>query len=516
MKNIVPISSIRELKKRLVELSHLSSALALLSWDQNVYLPPKGVGARAKTISELSSLLHNKFIAIDHDGLLSDLNKKMNPSSDVRRPKMERKLKKEDKVIVAEIWRSFGRAKKLPDAFVRELAEVTSKAQSVWAEAREKNNFKLFEPYLLKIVKLKRKEAEYVGYKKSPYDALLDAFEPGMSSEEAEKILNDLKNFLVPFLQKIKKAKIKIDKDIIKGDFSIEKQVEFNKMVASKIGFDFEAGRLDKTVHPFAVSFHPHDVRITTRYKKEDVLYSLGSTIHEAGHGLYEQGLPVEHFGTPLAECVSLGIHESQSRMWENIIGKSEDFWKYFYPKLQKEFPAPFKKIILKDFLKIINKIETSFIRAESDEVTYNLHIILRYEIEKGLIEGSIDVADLPEVWKSKIKEYLGIKVSKDSLGVLQDVHWSAGLFGYFPTYALGNLYASQFYSAMVRGISNISQKVAKGEFGEIKKWLRKNIHTHGKTYSASVLVKKVTGENLNSQYFVEYLEKKYKKLFNI
>ncbi|MFA6297397.1 MAG: carboxypeptidase M32 [Candidatus Paceibacterota bacterium] len=492
---------ITELKKRLTEVSHLSSILRLLGWDQNIYMPKKGDDLRSASASHLSGLIHRMFVDIDSDGLLTKLKKDIDA----------KKIKGKDVVIVEETWRSFERERKLPEDFVKELVEVTSKAQGVWAEARKKNDFALFLPWLTKIVNLKRKEAELVGFLESPYDALIDFNEPGMTTSEASKILVDLKDFLVPFIQNNKSFKKKINSAKVFGKFPISKQITFNEMVIARIGFDMEAGRLDITTHPFAEGLHPHDVRLATRYRENDILYSLGSTIHEAGHGIYEQGLPAEHFGTPLGESISLGIHESQSRMWENIIGKSKSFWKHFYPQLQKEFPKPFKRLPLDDFLAIINKVEHSFIRTEADEVTYNLHIILRFEIEKDLIEGKIQPKDLPNIWKEKVKEYFGIDVPTDSLGVLQDVHWSAGLFGYFPTYAFGNLYSAQFFAKMKKDIPDIEKQISKGKFEEINKWLRKNIHTHGKTYTAAELVKKVTGEKLNSSHFIEYLKKKYR-----
>lgn len=498
------LTPIKELKSRLVEVSHLSSILSLLHWDQEVYLPAKAGEARAAAISNLSSLVHKKFVEIDADGLLTKLKKQLDA----------KKLKGGEAVIVAETWRSFERASKLPDAFVRELAETTSLAQGVWVKARQTNNFKLFLPWLAKIVKLKQKEAKLIGYKDSPYDALLDEYEPGMTTVEAAKILNDLKDFLVPFLKSIRQTKTASNGKKVKGWFPIAEQEEFNKFIIGKLGFDLEAGRLDKTVHPFASGLHPYDVRITTRYTEDDALYAIGSTIHEAGHGLYEQGLAAEHFGTPLAESVSLGIHESQSRLWENNIGKSLPFWKYFYPKLQKKWPKPFAKVSLSEFYKIYNKVEPSLIRTESDEVTYNLHIILRFEIEKEMIEGSIDLADLPKIWQAKMKEYLGIDVPTDSLGVLQDVHWSGGGIGYFPTYSFGNLYAAQFFVTMKKAIPDLDKQIAKGEFGPARAWLNKHIHAHGKTYTASALVKKVTGEDLNSCYFTDYLKEKYGRIY--
>ncbi len=497
---------IDHLKERLVEISHLVSILNLLNWDREVYMPKKGSDPRSVAIAHLSGIIHNKMIALDQDGLLSGLKKQLD----------EKKLKGKDAVIVTETWRTFDRERKLPEDFVRKLAETASMAQDVWAEAREKNDFKLFLPWLKKIVDLKKKEAELVGFSDSPYDALLDAYEPDLTSREASEVLNDLKDFLVPFLKKIRASKEGLDPSKLKGKFPLDKQIAFNEMLSKAIGFDFEAGRLDQSTHPFTTNFHPGDVRITTRYDDNDIIYSLGSTIHETGHALYEQGLPIEHFGTPLSESVSLGIHESQSRLWENNIGRSKPFWRYLYPILCKEFPEPFSKTPLDEFYKIINKVEPSLIRTQADEVTYNLHIIIRFEIEKEMIEGTIDLADLPQIWRAKVKEYLGIEVPNDKEGILQDVHWSAGLIGYFPTYSLGNLYAAQLYATMKKKIPNLAGEIAVGKFKEINVWLRENIHMHGKTFTARDLIKRATGEYLNSRFFNNYLEEKYGEIYSM
>lgn len=495
-----------KLKERIVEISHFASIASLLEWDQEVMMPKKAVDLRAQTSAHLAALIHKKYTDIDSDGLLSDLKKQLDKDE----------LGRDEAIIVRETWRDFEREIKLPEKFVKELAEVTSKAQSIWAEAREKNDFSLFLPHLSHVVKLKKEEARLVGYENSPYDALLDTYEPGMKTVEAAEVLGDLKDFLIPFLKKINSSKEKWDHKIFRGNFPIEKQMRFNESVAQKIGFDFDAGRLDKSTHPFTQGIHPHDVRITTRYKKDNVFYALGSTIHEAGHGLYEQNLSAKQFGTPLAQSISMGIHESQSRLWENNVGKSREFWKYFYPKLKKEFPTPFNTVNAHDFYNTINSVQPSFIRTEADEVTYNLHIILRFEIEKDIIEGTIDLKELPRIWNSKFEDYFGLKVPSDSLGVLQDIHWSCGLFGYFPTYSLGNLYAAQFYATMNKQIPGLKNKISKGDFTEIKHWLNKNIHIHGRTYSAPALLKKVTGETLHSAYFNSYIERKYKDIYKL
>jgi carboxypeptidase Taq len=427
-----------------------------------------------------------------------------------------KKLGPKEVCIVREVWREFERDKKLPTAFVEELARVCSKAQTAWEEAKKNSDFNSYLPHLKKIVELKRKEAEIVGYKDSPYDALIDVFEPGTTAKDLSIILDELKDFLIPFLRKIEKSKVKINPKMLKGKFDISRQFEFQKSIIEKIGYKFESGRLDTSVHPFSIGFSPEDVRITTRYSEENLVDSFLSTVHEAGHALYEQGILAENFGTPMGESISLGIHESQSKTWENIIGRSKFFWKYFYPELKKIFPKPFSKIKLDDFYRAINAVEPSLIRIESDELTYNLHIILRFEIEKELVEGSIACEDLPKIWADKMKSYLGVDVPNDAKGVLQDVHWAHGSIGYFPTYILGNLYASQFFQQAKKNIPELESKISKGNFRELREWLNKKIHIHGKLYSAEKLVQKVTGEKLTSKYFVDYIRDKYSKIYKI
>lgn len=497
---------ISDLKEKLLELYHLSSTLAILNWDQEVFMPPKGAALRAAAISNLAGILHEKFVSKDFAGLLENAKELLDGG----------KLADEETAIVRELWREYERQKKLPVKFVKEMAQVCSEGHNIWIKAKEKSDFKIFLPQLKKIVELKRKEAELVGYKKSPYDALLDTYEPYASADEISIILSELKDFLVPFLEKIKKTKVKIDPKILEGDYPTSKQKKFNCEVARKMEFDFEAGRLDTSVHPFSTGFHPQDVRMTTRYRKHDLFDSLFGVIHETGHSLYEQGLDPKNFGTPLGEAISLGIHESQSRMWENNVARSKNFWKYFFPKLQSQFSEPFAKIKFDDFFRAVNFVQPSSVRVEADEVTYNLHIILRFEIEKELIEGAIEVEDLPKIWNAKMKEYLGVDVKNDSEGVLQDVHWSGGGIGYFPTYSLGNLYAAQFWSAAKKEILNLEKEIEAGEFGHLLEWLRKNIHIHGKMFSADGLVREVTGEPLTSRYFIDYLKEKYGEIYKI
>jgi carboxypeptidase Taq len=497
-------NSFSAFQQKLTDIAQLKSAIAVLNWDKDVFMPPKGSGPRAEMLSYLAGELHDKVLAKEFRDLLSEAK----AASDANQ------LSPGEHAIVREVWRDVSREEKLPLEFVKELTQVTSEAYHVWMDARKKKDFKLFAPHLTKIVALKRREADLVGFEGSPYDALLDTFEPYATTQEISAALGELKNFLTPFLVKIKDSKVKLQRDSIAGDFDIEKQKAFCARAAKQIGYDFDAGRLDVSAHPFSTSFHPLDSRITTRYSRSEFMESISGVIHETGHALYEQGLPAAEFGTPLAEAVSLGIHESQSRLWENLVGKSRPFWIYFYPFLQKEFPAALQNISLESFYRVMNAVEPSFIRVEADEVTYNLHVILRFEIERALIEDGLDVAELPRIWNSKMKELLMVDVPDDSLGVLQDVHWSGGMIGYFPTYSLGNLYSAQFFAAARRDIPALDDEMARGEFSNLLQWLREKIHVHGKFYSARELVKNATGEPLNSKHFAAYITRKYGEIY--
>ncbi|HEV8601540.1 MAG TPA: carboxypeptidase M32 [Patescibacteria group bacterium] len=493
-------------KSQLLELAHIKTSLALLNWDLETKMPPKGLPRRAQTTAYLAGLLHKKFLSGPFE---KSLNK-------VKELAEKGELNEQESVIVREVTREFEIERKLPASFVKKFAELTTQSHQVWAEARKNSDFKKFKPMLSKIVELCRKEAELIGFKDSPYDALLDLYEPRMTAAETSIVLEDVKSFLVPFIAQIKQSAIKTDETKLLGLFPAEKQKEFNRYVIKTLGFDFDSGRMDVSTHPFAMSFHPQDTRITTRYNETNLLQSLFGAIHETGHALYDQGLLPENFGTPMGENISLGIHESQSRLWENLVGRSQPFWKFFYPKLQGQFPEPFSKIEFEQFYQLINSVNPSLIRVEADEVTYNLHIIQRFEIEKELIEGTLEVADLPQIWNERTKQYFGLDVPNDSEGVLQDVHWSWGSFGYFPTYTLGNLYSAQFFNAAKRDIMNLDEQIVSGQFGILREWLRKNIHIHGKRYTASELVKKVTGEELTSKYFVDYIKDKYGKIYKL
>lgn len=499
------VVAVANLRNKLIELRHLGSVASLLEWDLQLNVPPKGNEARAEVIAYISGLSHKNFTSSEFEDVLMKAKSAMDSGA----------LNEDETCIVQETLDDFLKSKKLSARFVEEMAFTCAQVHDYWVRARKMSDFSLFAPYLKKIVQLKREEAKLVGYTASPYDALLDDYEPGLTSEQAEKILTEVKDFLVPLVVKIKNSNVKINRAFLKGPWPIEKQERFAKMVISKLGFDIEAGHMGVSPHPFCDSLHPTDTRITVRYKETDfVEQCLMSAIHEAGHGMYEQGLPVEYFGTPRGEAASLGIHEFNSRLWENIVGCSKFFWGYFYPELKSYFSNVLLGVSLDEFYRAINCVEPSLIRTDADEVTYNLHVLFRFEIEKDLIEGRIEVDDLPKIWNQKVRDYLGIEVDDDANGVLQDTHWADGSFGYFPTYTLGNLYASQFYEAALRSLPERSN--AEDFFRNLLGWLREHVHSKGQLYTSSQLVERVTGEKLTARYFKNYITDKYSEIYKL
>jgi carboxypeptidase Taq len=489
------MSDIQKLRNELIVMSKYGSALGVLNWDQEVNLPKKAHQFRGEINALLSADLHRRFTSDEFVKLVKKLHE----------PASFNKLTEDEKIIVRETWRDVEKSLKIPTEMVEEMARLSTEAFAAWADAREKSDFKLYQPYLEKIVAMNQKQADLLGYKESPYDALLDDFEPGLTASTIESVFTPL---AIELAQIVKLSKDKPSASLPKAKYPIDIQVKMNYELAADLGYDLEAGRIDVSPHPFTTGFHPTDVRITTRYSEDDFYYAAGCTIHETGHALYEQGLPAKEFGTPLGEAVSLGIHESQSRMWENFVGRSPEFIHYLNGLVQKYFPKN-PKIEDIAIYKYLNRVKPSLIRVEADETTYNLHIVLRFEIEKGLIEGTIKVADLPEVWNAKMKQYLGVDVPDDAQGVLQDVHWSHGTIGYFPTYTLGNIYAAQLYNKAKSEIPSLEAGFSKGEFTPLLKWLRKNIHQEGSRYYPEDLIKKVTGEELNSKYLIDYLKAK-------
>lgn len=487
---------------KVAELADIGHAEGLLSWDQETYMPPKGAAMRARAQGTLAGLHHERLTAPELVGLVADLRGQV--------------LEGDAAVNVREIGRSQDRALKIPKELVVELSQTESLSHEAWIEARQQAEFTLFQPWLEKILKLKKEVAERVGYEGTIYNALLDEYEPYARTEDIEPVFAELKEKLVPLVEKITATEKFPAKGIIDQDFAIAKQEELGRQVLADLGFDLEAGRLDVAVHPFCSGTSRDDVRLTTRYSADWLPGSLFGTIHEAGHGLYEQGLPADAVGTPAGGSVSLGIHESQSRLWENMVGRSRAFWTHYLPRLKALFPAQLQEIDLDSFYAAVNQVEPSLIRVEADEVTYNLHILLRFELERDLLEERVEVAELPSVWNERMQQYLGVRPPDDAQGVLQDVHWSFGLMGYFPTYTLGNLYGAQFFHQAQQDLPDLQAQIGRGELLNLKTWLNDKVHSRGSRLMAGELVEEVTGEKLNADYFTDYLQKKFGALYEL
>ncbi len=499
------IGRLKELTKDVVLLEH---AIATLSWDQETYMPPKAIGEKGEQLALLQGMLHEKITSSEIGKLLNDLGATDdNPTGNLE-PNTST-----DRAYIKETHRQYKIQTRLPKKLVTDLALETSLSQAAWIEARKKSDFSLFQPHLEKVLELTKQKAEAIGYKETPYDALLDEFEPWTITREVSDIFNSIQPWLTEFIGKISESEQVSDSFLLK-DFDISRQEVFGRKVLQDMGYSYDRGRLDVSVHPFTTTLGRDDVRLTTRYQKNFLKTGLFGIIHECGHGLYELGFGDNVIGNLLASGTSLGIHESQSRTWENVIGRSYSFWKYYYPILQQYFPENLANVSIDEFYKGINKVESSLIRVEADEVTYNLHIILRFHLEQELISGSISVKDLPEFWNIKTKEFLGITPTNDANGVLQDIHWPMGAFGYFPTYALGNLYSAQFSSIMKKEI-DVEGSLENGNLVNILDWLREKIHKYGAAKSADELAVDITGEKLNPKYFKKYLENKYKQIYN-
>jgi len=452
------MSDLKELKDLLMEFSKAQSVTAIVQWDQETYMPDGAGEFRSEQLAWLSALAHEI-----HTG--SRFQKALAKLVDLETGNIiDDNRDEHTKRLLALVWKDYHYASALPASFVEEFSRLTSQSQQVWAKSRMKNDFNAFCPYLERIVDLCRKQADYYGWSGTPYDALMEQYEPGMTTEKVEKLFSEVKEGLITLIDDIRNSTHKPDDHLLKESFDTEKQWLFGMEVVEKMGYNMNYGRQDRSAHPFTTAFHPTDVRITTRVFEKDMKSAFFSTVHEAGHALYEQGFPVEFYSTPFGEAASYGIHESQSRMWENMIGRSLPFWQYFYPRLQELFPQ-LNKTDVKDFYRMINVVEPSLIRVEADEVTYSLHIMLRFEIEKMLINDGLKVSELPDLWNEKMKEYLGVVPEDYKMGVMQDVHWSMGAVGYFPSYALGNLYAAQFLNKVFEDHPGFWNKFAPESF---------------------------------------------------
>ena len=497
------------LKSRLLEIQHLKDAAALLSWDQETYMPAGGGQTRAEQLATLETLAHAKFVSPEVEDLLLH---HIDPATGLAK---DDGLDDASKALVRETWRDFSRAKKLPSDFVNRLERECSLAQQVWVEARRRDDFMHFLPNLQTVIALKFEEINYLGYDDSPYDALLDTYEPGCTVAQLQPLFTTLRYGLLDLLQRVRESASPPDDRILFQTYDEQQQLAFGKLVLHGMGYDFNRGRLDLSAHPFTTAFHPTDVRVTTRVFEKDLPSCLFSCIHEGGHGLYDQGLPQEHYGTPLGESLSLGIHESQSRLWENNVGRSKAFWTHFFPLLQQHFPSQLGAVSLDAFHAALNRVKPSLIRVEADEVTYNLHIMVRFDIELALVEKQVQVKDLPGLWREKMQEYLGIVPERDAEGVLQDVHWSLGALGYFPTYTLGNLYASMFFQQASQDIPSLETDIQRGHLLSLKTWLNHHIHQCGRHYSSADLLHRVTGRALGVEPFLSYLRTKIGEIYD-
>ena len=486
----------------------LGSVHRLLSWDQETYMPRGAAEGRSEQQAVMAELSHKASTDPRLGELISACESDVTLMGDPVAA-----------ANVREMRRDFDLSTKLPTELVAELAKTGSQSQEVWKEARAKNNFKMFAPWLQKMMDLSRRKAECYGAPEGGelYDSLLDEYEPGATSREIEAIFTPLRSRLSGLIGEIAGARKKVSTKILTSKIPADRQHAFGQFVLDAMGFDLQTGRLDVTTHPFCEGLAPGDTRLTTRYRDEKFTDALYGTMHEMGHGLYEQGLPKdEHFGEPIAESISLGIHESQSRMWENFVGRSRAFWTWALPKAKKMLGGALAKATVDQLHAAVNTATPSFIRVEADEATYNLHVMLRFEIERGLISGDLKAKDVPGVWNQNFHRLFGIKVPSDAKGCLQDVHWSFGLIGYFPTYTLGNLYAAQFWEKINKDIKGLDGRIAKGDFASLKKWLNKNIHSHGKRYRAGELCEKITGKPLSADPLMRHLEGKLRPIYGL
>ena len=487
-------------------MTSFNEAIGVMYWDLRTGAPKKGAEQRSEVIGMMSSEVFEMSVSPEMKAYLDELKKE----------ESQRQLSEITRKTVEECHKEYERNIKIPPEEYSEYVILSSKAETIWEEAKDQSNFEMFRPYLEKLVAFNQKFVEYWGYEDNKYDTLLDLFEPGVTVKMIDGVFNQLREHIVPLVQQVVNANDQPRTDFLFNHFPQDKQQAFSMEVLKKMGYDFEAGRLDTTVHPFATGLNPGDVRVTTKYDEGDFRTAVFGTIHEGGHALYEQNLSPKLIGTPLCTGTSMGIHESQSLFWENFVGRNKSFWQNNYEQLKNYSTGQFDDVSLEDYYRAINVAGPSLIRIEADEMTYALHIMVRYEIEKGLINGEIEVKDLPRIWNEKMEDYLGITPENDAVGVLQDVHWSGGSFGYFPSYALGYIYAAQIKNAMMKDLPNFDQLLEEGNLLPIKEWLTENIHQYGKLKQPVEIIKDITGEGLNAEYLIRYLEEKYSEVYRL
>jgi carboxypeptidase Taq len=494
----------RELLVLMREVALFGSVGSVLGWDERVTMPDRGAEHRADQSSLLARKVHEHFTSPRIDELLREVE-----TSDL--------IRQQDSDVagnVREARRQYDRATKLPGALVEEMAKTEVLAQNAWGEARAKNDFPAFRPWLEKWVALKRKQAACYGHAGHIYNALLEDFEPGETAENLSVVFESLRGPLIELIGKIVDSGRKAPVEILERHYPAAGQAKMAREAAAAVGFDFQAGRLDVSLHPFCTGIGPGDTRMTTRYDEKYFGDAFFGVLHETGHGLYDQGLPKDKFGQPLGEAISLGIHESQSRMWENLVGRSRAFWQFFLPRIRETFPEALQGVDDEQWYRAVNDVRPSLIRTESDETTYNLHILIRFELEKAMLTEDLNVADLPAAWNERMRKYLGVDVPDDARGCMQDIHWSGGALGYFPTYTLGNLYAAQFFEQARADVGDLDGQFARGEFAPLLGWLRAKIHSQGKRYGASELVTRVTGKPLSAEPLLRHLRTKAAEVY--
>ncbi len=494
------------------EGSTLASIGAILAWDQETYMPPAGADGRGAQMGVLAGMIHEKRTDPKVDEALAACESLVGKDIDAD---------SSEAANVREMRRDFTLATRLPRTLVEEWARTTSKANDVWKKARKEKKFKDFAPWLEKVFELARRKATCYGWADGgePYDALLNLYEPGVTAAEVQAVFTPLRKRLADLIARVEASKSKVDTKPLSIPVEPGTQHTFNVGVLAAMGFDLNAGRLDVTTHPFCEGVWAGDTRLTTRYKGDRWVDALYGTLHEMGHGLYEQGLPKGDEainGTPLAEAISLGIHESQSRMWENFVGRGRPFVEWLLPQVKKTYGKGFAKVKPAAMYAAVNTCTPSFIRVEADEATYNMHVMIRFELERAVLRGDLAAKDVPGEWNARYKDYLGVKVPHDGVGCLQDIHWSSGLIGYFPTYTLGNLYAAQLWETIGRKNPRIQEQIANGDFAPLKKWLNKNIHAHGRRYRAADLCKNLTGKPLSADPLMRHLEGKLSAVYEL
>ncbi|WP_129114467.1 carboxypeptidase M32 [Halegenticoccus tardaugens] len=487
--------------EKIQRITNVQNAAGVLGWDQQVMMPDEGTPARSQQLSTLSAISHELLVEDGIGDLLDELDGE--------------ELADEQAAVVREVRREYERAARVPTDLVQQISETSSEALPAWKEAKAENDFSTFAPYLETHVELKREYAEHVDPDADPYEVLFADFEPYLPLDQAEEILEEVRETLVPMIAEIRDSETDLATDAFDGTFDEDEQMDLCRDALDALGYPWERGRLDVAPHPFSTGTQ-FDARVTTRFDESDPLGAVFSTIHEFGHATYTLGLPDEHYGTPLGQSRDLSVHESQSRLWENHVGRSRAFWELFLPTFKSRFPGS-EDVTVEEAYEAANQVyEDNLIRVEADELTYHLHILVRFEIERALVSGDLDVEDVPEAWNDAYEEYLGIRPETDSEGCLQDIHWSHGNFGYFPTYSLGSIMAAQLFAAAADDLADLDGSICEGDFDPLREWLVEHVHSHGRRYETNGLVRQATGEDFTADYFVEYVTEKYGDLYDL